>query len=119
MSGGHHHHAHHHDAVEVRSRPVVLDLGGDVGALIVHTDPELAGIEVEISPSGNDAERQHKQVLRRMLGGDEATVLVYDNLPAGDYTLWVDGEPWAHGVRVNGGKVVVLDQRDATETALA
>jgi hypothetical protein len=46
-----------------------------------------------------------------MLGGDEATVLVYDNLPAGDYTLWVDGEAWARSVRVNGGKVVVLDRR--------
>ena len=46
-------------------QPVVLDLGDGVGALIVHTDPELLGDEVDISPAGDDGHRQHKQVLRR------------------------------------------------------
>lgn len=29
---------------------VVLDIGGECGALILHTDPEMHGVEVEISP---------------------------------------------------------------------
>jgi hypothetical protein len=102
---------HHHDAHEVRSKPVVLDLGDGVGALIVHTDPELLGVEVEISPSGDDVGRQHKAVLRRTTGHGTATVLVYDNLAEGSYTLWVDDEPWARDVHVAGGRVAELDRR--------
>jgi hypothetical protein len=101
----------HHDAHEARSQPVVLDLGGGVGALIVHTDPGLLGVEVEISPSGDDGDRQHKGVLRRVIGRKTVTVLVYDNLAEGEYTLWVDGEPWAHDVEVEGGRVAELDWR--------
>jgi hypothetical protein len=118
MYGDHHHRVHHHDAGEVRSRPVVLDLGDGVGALIVHTDPAMLGVEVEISRSGDDAELGHKEVLWRTLGRDETTVLVYDSLPEGDYTLWVDGEPWVRGVLVNSGEVTELDRRDTTVSAL-
>ena len=31
---------------------VVLDVGGEIGALILHTPPELAGAEIEIGPCG-------------------------------------------------------------------
>ena len=110
---------HHHDAYEVRSQPVVLDLGDGVGALIVHTDPTLLGVEVEISASGHDGDRQHKQVLRRTMGRTTATVLVYDNLADGSYTLWVDGEAWAHDVEVTGGRVAELDWRSQEVHALA
>ena len=108
MRGDHH---HHHDAYEVRSQPVVLDLGDGVGALIVHTDPELLGVEVEISPSRDDGDRQHKEVLMRAMGRETASVLVYDNLAEGSYTLWVDGEPWARDVHVAAGGVAELDRR--------
>ena len=106
-----HHHDHHHHAHEVRDQPVVLDLGDGIGALIVHTGPELLGVEVEISPSGDDGDRQHKEVLRRTLGHETAAVLVYDNLPEGGYTLWVGGDPWARDVCVRGGRVAELDRR--------
>jgi hypothetical protein len=106
-----HHHHHHHDAHEARAQPVVLDLGDGIGALIVHTDPDLLGVEVEISPAGADADRQHKEVLMRSLGSTAAAVLVYDNLPEGDYTLWVRDVPWARGVHVAGGEVAELDWR--------
>jgi hypothetical protein len=108
----HHHgdgdHHHHHDIADVRAQPVVLDLGGEIGALIVHTSPELLGAEIEISPAGEDENRQHKQVLRRLLGPETATVLVYDNLPEGDYTLWLDEEAPTRGVHVTGGQVAEL-----------
>ena len=38
-------------------------------------------------------------------------VLVYDNLPEGDYTLWIDGIARSRGVRVRGGSVAELDWR--------
>jgi hypothetical protein len=116
MSDHHHHdhgdhHHHHHEAAEVRARPVVLDLGGDLGALVVRTDSALLGVEVEISPSADDGHRQHKEVLQRTLGPAIATVLVYDRLPEGEYTLWVGGAARSRGVRVEGGRVTELDWR--------
>lgn len=107
-----HHHGHGHshphvhlDAAEIRTQPVVLDLGEGFGALIVHTAPDLLGVEVEISPVANDRERQHKEVLQRALGPTIANVLVYDNLEEGDYTLWLDDRPVARGIHVTGGQV--------------
>ena len=105
-------HGHHHrDPADVRSESVVLDLGDGIGALIVHTDPELLGVEVEISPAGADGNRQHKEVLQRTMGSATVNVLVYDNLPEGEYTLWVDHVAWARGVRIAGGSVAELDWR--------
>ena len=103
---------HHHAAAGVRSQPVVLDLGDGVGALVVHTGPELLGVEIEISPSGKDGEREHKQVLQRSAGAAVATVLVFDNLQEGEYTLWHEGVAKARGVRVSSGAVTELDWRN-------
>ena len=64
----------------------VLDLGDGIGALIVHTDPELLGVEIEISPAGDDGQRQHKEVLQRVWAGT-VNVLVYDNLPRAIHPL--------------------------------
>jgi hypothetical protein len=100
---------HHHVAADVRSQPVVLDLGDGIGALIVHTDPELLGVEVEISPAGADGNRQHKEVLQRTMGPSTVNVLVYDNLPEGTYTLWVDDAAWAREIRIESGSVAELD----------
>jgi hypothetical protein len=68
---------------------------------------------VEISPSGRDAQRRHKQVLERLTGGRPAFTLVFDGLIAGTYTLWVDDQPRAREVRVEGGAVAQLDWRTA------
>lgn len=131
--GGHivheHDHDHDHGTVAPHSHPhtnyaaaphpqhVVLDIGGDIGALIVHTDPELLGLEVEISPAGADHVRSHKQVLERTTGGEPAYVLVFDNLREGEYTLWLDGVARTRRARVSGGSVAELDWRAVHEEA--
>jgi hypothetical protein len=103
-------HAHDYAA---REHPefVALDIGGDVGALIVRTDPALHGVEVEISPAGADGDRSHKQVLARSAGGQAEFTLVFDALAEGCYTLWLDGEAQAREVRVRGGAISELDWR--------
>jgi hypothetical protein len=90
---------------------VVLDIGADLGALIVHTDPEMHGTEIEISPIGDDERRAHKEVLERQSGGRPAFTAVFDALPAGSYTLWSAGRMFARGIGVEGGRVTELDCR--------
>jgi hypothetical protein len=106
-------HDHHHEspADHPRSQHVVLELGDGIGALIVHTDPELLGTEVEISPAADEARRSHKEVLERLTGSGSAHVLVFDNVAEGDYTLWIDGVAKARDVRVVGGAVSEIDWR--------
>jgi len=108
----------HHPVAEgyaARSHPefVVLDIGGELGALIVHTDPDMHGVEIEISPSADQRRRSHKQVLERTIGDHPAFTAVFDALPAGRYTLWVDGKPRAHRVPVQAGAVAELDLRNS------
>jgi hypothetical protein len=108
---GEHHHHHETYADHPHSQHVVLDLGDGIGALIVHTDPELLGTEVEISPAGHDSSRSHKEVLERTTAGGSAHVLVFDNVPEGDYTLWIDGVAKERDVRVPSGAIAEIDWR--------
>jgi hypothetical protein len=105
------HHRHETYADHPHSQHVVLDLGDGVGALVVHTDGELIGTEVEISPAADDSRRSHKEVLERTAGGSSEHVLVFDNLDEGGYTLWIDGVAMARDVRVAGGAIAELDWR--------
>jgi hypothetical protein len=88
---------------------VVLDIGDDIGALIVHTDGGMHGAEVEISPTGHDDRRSHKDVLEREINGHPAYTAVFDKLPEGTYTLWVDDVARAHDLVITGGAVAELD----------
>ena len=110
---------HTHENYAARRHPefVVLDIGGDVGALIVYADSHLHGREVEISPAGDDGQRSHKEVLERSTGGQPAFTAVFDSLRAGTYSLWIGGEPQARGVEIKGGAVAELDWRGAPRAA--
>ena len=112
----HHRHNHTHERYSDRAHPeyVVLDIGDDHGALIVHTDPSWHGSEIEISRDGQDDNRSHKDVLERGRAPHTAFTAVFDKLPEGAYTLWADGAPRARGVQVTGGVVAELDWRTLT-----
>lgn len=99
-----------HEQYSARAHPefVVLELGDDTGALIIHTGAEMHGVEVEISPAGQDDRRSHKDVLERRAGSAPAYTAVFDRLTAGRYTLWVDGVPRATDVLVRGGRIAEL-----------
>jgi hypothetical protein len=92
---------------------VVLEIGDELGALIVYTDPELHGTEIEISPRGDDARREHKDVLERGQGSGRMFAAVFDRLEEGAYSLWIDDKPRARDVVVSGGGVAELDWRGA------
>ena len=102
---------------------VVLDIGGEVGALILYAPAELSGAEVEISLPGAGRrthsivrERRVDQSMsgRRKAGrhaapsgpGDAAVyAAVYPGLRAGVYTIWRDAQTPAGTVQVEGGQV--------------
>jgi hypothetical protein len=89
---------------------LVLDIGGDVGALLLTTGPELAEEEIEISPGLDPtAKRSHNVVHARCDRGVVAAYsAVFPSLTAGEYTVWNrDGS--AHAViTVHGGQVTQL-----------
>ena len=89
---------------------VVMELGADVGALILYTPAGLDGREIEISRDGDPvARRPHSRVRPRHVPTGTRYAAVYPGLPAGQYTIWCDEDrPAATAtvtVTVTGGHV--------------
>jgi len=101
-------HNHHHEH-RPRSEPVVLEIGGELGALVVYADAALLYEEIEISPAGADDRRSHKEVLERVVGRRSVHAAVFDRVEAGVYTLWHRDEACARGIAVAGGVIEALD----------
>jgi hypothetical protein len=118
----HHDHSHggddhHHAAHRPHAEPVVLEIGAELGALIVYTDPDLLHTEVEISPAADDTSRSHKDVLERVVDGCSLYTAVFDRMPGGEYTLWHEGAALSRGVRVPAGAIAELDWTSARRAA--
>ena len=109
--------AHTHEQYSDRKHPefVVLEIGDELGALIIHTTAEMHGVEIEISPSYADHQRSHKEVLERSVSGRPAFTAVFDGLSQGRYTLWTDGVARVRNVAVSGGEIAELRWEAAVE----
>ena len=86
------------------SRGVLLDIGGDIGALVVHATEALLGREAEVSPAGAGTQRVHAVVHQQRAGGRRVFAAVFPSLGQGDYVLW-DGESMLGRVKITGGQV--------------
>jgi hypothetical protein len=88
-------HSHHPADYWTRrhSESVVLDIGDDVGALVLYTSSALHGHEIEVSPLGSDARRTHSAVLERSVNGRVLYAAVYPELKAGEYVVCCEGAP--------------------------
>jgi hypothetical protein len=86
---------------------VLLDIGAETGALVLHVQAGLDGREIEISPQIGGA-RTHSQVRQRHVAGTVRYAAVYPGLPAGDYLLWRDEVTPAATVTINGGEVTSM-----------
>ena len=87
---------------------VVMELGADIGALILYTPAEMDGEEIEISrdePGGGGSRHTHSRVRSRHMSGETLYAAVYPGLPAGRYTVWRDEHSSAVAVTVTGGQV--------------
>ena len=118
---------------------VVLDIGGDIGALVISAPASLAGAEIEICPSrtgrsepdegtrwwhgpwrrqtqphchtnGHAHAWPHVAVVGRATGLGTQHCAVYPGLRRGRYDLWLrPDEPTALTVTVQGGLVAWAD----------
>lgn len=85
---------------------VVMDLGADVGALILFTPAHMDGREIEISQDDDPgARRTHSQVRQRHVATVTRYAAVYPGLRAGQYTIWGDDQRPAVTTVINGGQI--------------
>jgi hypothetical protein len=96
--------------VASQSTSIILDIGGDIGALIVYTNEDLLGHEVEVSRAANAARRTHTDVLARRLNGRTVHAAVFAELSAGDYILWKNNQP-DDAVTIAGGAIAEVNWR--------
>src|SRR5271166_2992537 len=93
----------HDDRVHTES--VVLDIGQDVGALIIYTKAELRGREIEVSPRGSGAKRVHVEVLERRINGRPVFAAVFPGLRAGGYEIWGNSPSPSGTASIVGGEI--------------
>jgi hypothetical protein len=84
---------------------VVLEIGGDVGALMLRTPPALNGVEIDLDPDDATLPHTHSAVRERQLVNGVSYAAVYPNLKAGLYTVEGSGQR----VLIHGGRVTEID----------
>ena len=101
---------------------VLLDIGGEVGALVVAMPASTVGLEVEIRPldvpPGHVHRHEHEHehlahvaVVARPTADGHLPSLVFPDLRAGGYELFEKGSPGSVALRVEveGGTVTAAD----------
>ena len=109
---------HNHGPSPVGS--VVLNLGENIGALILEADATLLGVEIEISPvdpGGRHAQphRTHSMVRERHTLPHPRYDAVYPDLAAGRYTIWRDAQTPGATVTITGGQITTHTLAQAEE----
>lgn len=102
-----HQHTHHTYGPSAAAS-VILEIGGQIGALILETDASRLGEEIDISPVPQDDEletvRTHSMVRERHTDPVSYDA-VYPDLREGDYTIWSDQHTPAGTITVTGGQI--------------
>jgi hypothetical protein len=98
----------------VHEEDAVLDIGGDIGALVLYAGESLREREVEISPIGDDERRTHTAIHERRVGDQVVYAGIFPQLREGRYRLWTDDAGLTSEVDIAGGEVSRVDWRRAT-----
>jgi hypothetical protein len=111
----HHEYVHSHDGpVEAgeppKGGPVVLDIGGDIGALIAYCNDDQIGTEIHVRLNG-EQRTTHTGVWARDLGASRVVVAVFPELTFGDYAILDRGGDPVRRITIVGGSVVEVDLR--------
>jgi hypothetical protein len=92
---------------------LVLDIGGDVGALVLYADDTYLGAEIDLTPTGMPRNHHvHTVIRRRQAPAGELVAGVYPELPAGVYTVWgLEGQALGD-ITIAGGRVTEKHVRE-------
>ena len=98
-------HTHGHTYGPSHDGSVLVDIGGDIGALVILTPPDLHGTEIELSPVDRDEATTHVAVRERHGTGATLHAAVFPSLVAGTYTVWDPTSRPIAQVTITGGQV--------------
>jgi hypothetical protein len=121
VAAHHHHHqndsAHRHDGpvesyAHVQGGPTVLDIGGDIGAMIVTMNAETAGTELHLRSEHEPPIAIHTSVWRRGFGERVSTTAVFAELVEGRYWVLDSSGNDLRQVEIRGGALTSIDLTD-------
>jgi hypothetical protein len=88
-----------------------MDIGGDIGGLIVRLDDSMEGTELPIEFGLDPLRDIHTGVWRRSLAGEAVVVAVYPELREGSYRIHPASDRPGAELEIVGGQVAHLDLR--------
>ena len=88
-----------------------MDIGGDIGGLIVRLDDSLEGTELPIEFAEDPQRDIHTGVWCRFLGGQTVVVAVYPELREGSSRIHPGKDHAGAQLEITGGEVAHLDLR--------
>ena len=91
---------------------VLLDIGGERGALVLYLPKHLEGSEIEIRPAGRPWDGTHTGIRQRDLRDGSCVAAVFGALDTGRYQVRVrgtgDGPALSLSLSVSGGTVTEI-----------
>ena len=113
-------HLHDHVSAEtyphVHGGPPVLDIGGDIGALVAKMDPAAAGTELHLRSEHEPPISIHTGVWHRA-GQDQLTAAVFAELREGTYRVLAPGGGTLVSVDIVGGALTTIDLRSPVSSS--
>lgn len=89
----------------------VVDIGEEVGALIIYFRPEMHGQQIDLSPREREWQRIHTDVLERRVSRNSVFAALFCALPAGDYVIWGKGSEPIGEVTIVSGQIIEINWR--------
>lgn len=102
---------HEHADLRPHTEDAVLDIGDDIGALVIYTPPAFHGLEIEVCRAADGSQRVHTAVLERHANGQAIYAALFRELPAGDYTILDTTPLYPNHVTITGGVIAEVDWR--------
>jgi hypothetical protein len=105
------------DVEQIHHGAAVLDIGEDIGALIIYTGKHLRGQEIEVSRKEEKTRRIHTAVLERRVNGRSIFAALFLSLTAGEYIIWTNNPTVPSTITIAGGQVAEIDWRGSITPA--
>jgi len=108
---GHDDHEHGLEGYHVHGGAPALDIGGDIGAMVVTLDAGAIGTELHLRSEHEPPIDIHTGVWKRDLGGGQVVAAVFAELLEGTYLVLDEARAPVRRVEIHGGRVTELDLR--------